>query len=104
MRVQGFARVHTPDQTLKRVQDAIDAAIRPLAGCVTARTSMVTATLKAGQDNYVDHGLGVEPTGWTVARKSAPAEVYDSGTANPRPSLQLILRCTADVTVSLAVF
>lgn len=63
----------------------------------------VSATIGTG-DSAVNHGLGRKLVGWIVVGKNANATVWESETANPRPSDQIILKATAEVKVTLYFF
>lgn len=52
----------------------------------------------------VNHKLGRKLQGWTVIRKRAAAEVYDTQDSNSMPELTLSLVSNANVLVDLYVF
>jgi hypothetical protein len=55
-------------------------------------------------DNIVSHGLGRNYIGYVVVNNNNAAVVYTSGTTNTLPGLNIILKTTADCTVSLFIF
>lgn len=60
-------------------------------------------SLVVGQ-NTIPHGLAGPLAGWSVVRKNAVADIYDSQDTNSTPQKTLILVSDAIVTVDLEVF
>lgn len=54
--------------------------------------------------NTVNHGLGRQLQGWTIIRKRAPGNVYDTQDQNLMPALTLTLVSDAAMVVDLEVF
>lgn len=54
--------------------------------------------------NVINHRLGKPLTGWSIIRKRASADIYDTQDTNQMPQLTLTLVSDAIVTVDLEVF
>ena len=103
--LSSWRRIHTDDVLLNRIQDATRDAFHRIDTSRLANAILLLGVkLKTGQDNRIPHGLGCSPLGYFVVRLNDAAAVYDSPTANKTPDKVLLLRASADVTVSLLVF
>lgn len=60
-------------------------------------------TLQVGS-NIVNHKLGRKLQGWTLVRKRAAGEIYDTQDSNQTPQLTLLLVSDSVVTVDIEVF
>lgn len=54
--------------------------------------------------NVINHKLGRNLQGWSIVRKRASADLYDTQDTNQMPNLTLTLVSDAIVTVDLMVF
>ena len=99
-----FNRTNTSDRVMTRVQDAISAVVSQLSsGTFVEAAQLDNVKLLAGQDNPIPHTLGRRLSAWFVMSPNAAAQVYESSTTNPIRDKQVILRTTANVTISLVV-
>lgn len=85
------------DRVLLALVDTLDSLKAVVSNDVLVRhTFGVAAT-----DSIVTHGLGFTPRTWEIVDQDASAVVWKSGTRNSRPTLTIILRASAPVTVVL---
>lgn len=75
-----------------------------LASPIAAPTILKDISLITGQANAINHLLGEKLTGYLVILNSAQSTIWDNQSTNPLPDKTLILRCSANTTVSLLVF
>ncbi len=89
------------DQLQENLLTTLDGITRNpfLDGNLIANISLVS-----GQDNFVGHGLGVAYRGFWVISPSAASHVYLSTTSNAFKNKHIILKCSANVNISLWVF
>jgi len=98
--------VITDDYQLSKVQDA---AVESFSGLPTQfpviNGNTVTATAPAATTDFaVNHKLGRAIAGWIVVRKNANANVWESATANPRPTDQVIFQASAKANLTFYFF
>ena len=103
--IKRFARVFSTVQELVQVQDNIEQTInsvfnKEIVNGVMRRDIVLTT----GSDNIVSHQLGRNLLGWVVTERGANAVVYKSSTTNPFPDRNIILNCSANVTVNIWFF
>jgi len=100
-----FSKVYTDDFALRQVQDNVEPIFKHLASKTVLHGLVVKdEVITTGKDNYIDHNLGREFIGWLVIRKNANADVWDSDTSNVHLNKHIILKSSANVTVTLWVF
>lgn len=85
---------------LDRVIESIGASFASLAGAVTNDVLFIQ-DIPTGVDVKVFHGMAAPPRTWEVCGKDANADVWESSTDNPRRGEYLLMRSSADVTVTL---
>lgn len=106
MGLEALKKISIPDYLVDKVQGNVEDVLRRLAGneFITGRPFKDIA-LKAGQSNVVKHNLG-RVANWIVVRKlSTSADIWElAGSSNNAPKSQLVLDCSADVTVNLYLF
>jgi hypothetical protein len=102
----GLKKIRTEDETLNRVQDNIDQAIKDIERKdALARVVIEDVELLASStDNFLSHKLDRKIKGFLVVRKNANADIWESATENVRPEKQIILRASAAVTATIWVF
>jgi hypothetical protein len=96
-------RIHVPDQSLMRVQDAIADTINKWPDFLYSAQLIGPFNLVTG-DNIINHGLDTVLQGWLVVRRSTGAVLYDKQTTNRVPNKTLIVNSSTNVTISLIVF
>ena len=89
---------------LTQVQDNIGLAIKSLNNSDFINGTVKSLPLLVGIDNIINHGLDREVQGWTVIDKNANSDVWQSTSVNNFKSKQIILKCSADVTVKIYFF
>ena len=100
-----FKRQNFSNEEVKRLNDNCAVSfdsILPfpmLSGIIIPNIIMLS-----GIDKIINHGLGVPYTGWFIIRQNAAASIYESSTVNTLQDLQIILKSSANVTVSLFIF
>lgn len=89
-------------QILDRMLAAIKRALDLLANQSIGNQNLVSAFIAASpNDTVVSHGLGQMLQSWEIVDRDANAVVWRSPTANPTPTLTIILRASAAVNVVL---
>lgn len=96
--------IRTDIDQVDRLQRATKEFTDQLVSRPSLDRQVISAQLKSGQLNRVDHGLGRKLVGWVVCSKNAAADLWDKQDANKSPNLKLDLMTTADVSVSIEVF
>lgn len=105
MPVPTAPRVNTDDRRLNDMQDAVESVIRKqFATTPIAQGKMLKDIDLSTDATTFPHQLGRALQGWIVVRSNANAAVWDLQATNKRPDLQLVLKASAAVTVSLWVF
>lgn len=89
---------------LTQVQDNISLSLLQIQNSEFQNGVFVEVSLLSASDNVVNHGLGRVVQGWTVIRKDARADVWDSSATNNFPDKQIILSASANVKVKLYLF
>tara|TARA_Y100001973_G_C5202016_1_gene338577 strand:+ start:1656 stop:2006 length:351 start_codon:yes stop_codon:yes gene_type:complete len=95
----------TTNRALQDVQQQVDAKFRSQQASPFATGRIITkVSMTAGTPERVAHKLGRDYIAWTVIRKSANADVWESNYTSPDSrSKFVVLDCSADVTVDLLV-
>jgi hypothetical protein len=96
--------VQTTNADTRRLQDSVSEAFSQLQTKNPILNGVYVEQEIGTGDTEVSHGLQRQPTGFLVVRRDADANVWESGTANGRPSDKLILKATTGVNVTLYVF
>jgi len=60
--------------------------------------------LATGSANYIDHLLARKINGWWVAKRNADATVWEDESVTVDSTKQLVLQCSASVTIDLVVY
>lgn len=103
--ISPFERIKTQDQDLRFLQDNVAAVFKDIAGRTLLDGRLIEAiAITAGTAKTVSHNLGRKLVGWSVVRKDAGAEVWESITNDTIPTRTIVLNASADVTISLWVF
>jgi hypothetical protein len=105
--INPFKKMYTADTELQKIQDYIYGAFQELyknspilSGNVLADVDLIAG----GLDNTLEHGLQRNINGWIVLRKSAAADIYESGSINKDSKKWLILKSSANCRVTLYIF
>lgn len=105
MAITPYRKVRVDDNVLRQMQDAIEMPIRDISKRAILDGQLLEGVaLLSSADNVVNHKLGKTLTGWLVVRQNASSIIWDDQAANGRPQDYLILKCSANVTISLWVF
>lgn len=99
-----LAKFHTDDKPLMMLQTAWASELDPLLKNPTNNCSVLSSVQLQIGSNVINHKLGRKLQGWSVVRKRAAADVYDTQDSNPTPALTLTLTSSAVVVVDLLVF
>lgn len=100
-----FRKIFTDDPLQQRLQDSIAQSFQQFEKLPQLDSVVVSnITLASGIDNQVEHKLGRPILGWQIIRKDANADVWESSTVNTAPSSFVILKASANVTVSFIFF
>lgn len=103
MVLKPMLKVQQPTREGQQLQDNVAGPLDVLAKMEILQGRFIAAVdLTAGVDNAVNHGLGRLPKGWMVAGADAQATIWE--VTATLPALNLVLRCSANVTVNLYVF
>ena len=99
-----FTEIHTPEETVNRVQSNIHTAIRPLlrlpfADGVHKKDVSITTS-----DTLVNHGLGRNMEGYIITKQNADTSIYVSNTSNGLTQYQPSLKAGASVTADIFFF
>lgn len=99
-----FSKINLKEYESSRLQDAVAEALGDIQNRDIVYGQMIkSVALKAGQDNFIAHKLGVNFQFFLVTRKSAAADIYEVDPTTYNNKLFLGLRTSADVTISLWV-
>lgn len=100
-----FKKIYTDDPLQQRLQDAIANSFNQFEKLPQLDSVIIEdVVLKAGIDNQVQHTLQRRVVGWQIIRLNANAVVYESTTTNTLPSSVILLRTSADCTVTILFF
>lgn len=99
-----FTEVHTPEETVNRVQSNIHTAIRPLLNLPFADGVHKKDVAITTSDTLVDHGLGRNMEGYIITKQDADTSIFVSNTSNDIPQFQVILKAGATVTADIFFF
>jgi hypothetical protein len=99
-RINKIATLRTDDVNLNRIQDQTNAILNQIRGNLILNGEVVTVTLKAGQDNFVNHNLVRNINGYIPIKMSANANVWTTRSDKK----QMVLQVDTDVTISFWVF
>ncbi len=100
-----LGRVHSDDADVQRLRDDVEEAFHELsASGINTGRHIEGLALVTGQANPIKHKLGRKLLGYNVVLQSADARVWDDQATNKFTSKELILRCSANITVSLWVY
>lgn len=101
--IKALKKISTDNQEMTKFQDYVEQA---LSGVLNSKivdgVQLNGIELTAGQFTPVEHKLGRKPLGYVIVGRNANATVWD--TESPLPSKTLMLRPSANVTVSLWVY
>lgn len=103
---RSFKKLRTDDRVLDSVQDHVETSISPLLKKDFLYGNIIEdINLVSTGETIVNHGLGKNWTGFIVIKKSANSVVWNKGIIDTTfPDRNIILNCSADVTVSLYIF
>jgi hypothetical protein len=101
-----FKKLFVKDDELRRVQDEIASAVSQVNNVPQLGGVILTGVAIAGAsaDTTLEHGLNRVPNGFVILSKNATADVWTSGTVNPRPQLTLIVKSSAAITATIWIF
>lgn len=105
MPIRSYKKVYSPDSSLMSTQDSIEEFSKQLTNIPLLDGVLLEGEdlLSAG-DTTVYHGLQRAYRGYLIVKKDANAVVYESDTDNESKKEKIILKCSANVTVSIWVF
>ena len=95
--------INFEDPRINQLQDNISEVLNDLSQIPILGASVITVTVKAG-DNVINHQLDKVLTGWVIVGKSSAVDVYDKQPANPIPSRTLVLNSSGACNLKLLVF
>jgi hypothetical protein len=96
--------VQTESREVNQLQRNIQQAVRPILQNPLVYGNQLTSVSLVNGSNTVSHGLGRELQGWSISRKRANANIYDTQDSNPSPTKTLLLTSDASVVVDLYVW
>lgn len=100
-----FKKIFTDDPLQQRLQDSVAASFSQFEKLPQLDSVIIEdVALTVAVDNQVQHSLQRRVVGWQIIRINAGAIVYESPTINTLPSSTIILRTTANCTVSILFF
>lgn len=100
-----FQKIYTTDALQQRLQDNIANSFNQFEQLPQLDSLIVKdVVLSAAGDNIVSHKLNRPIQGWQIIRLNANAVIYESTTVNNQPSSVVILKTTANCTVSILFF
>lgn len=105
MALKKFVTVFTDDENLERLQSSLKSVLDVVTDVqILDGTQLTNVSVKTGQSNFINHGLGRSPLGWIVTRKKSAADVWDAQDDNKSKDRTLDLRSDADVTLDIWIF
>lgn len=103
MSIPKLKRVVTTDRITNQIQDHIITTLNPvISNPILDGNFIKRISLKSGQDNLVNHGLGRNYISFWVCRPDAASSIFE--TPSPSPDQYMILRAISNVTIDLYVF
>ena len=103
--IRGMKTINHDDLNTSFIQDNAKKAIDQLQGKdIIDGLLLKNISLVSGTDKIIQHGLGRQWLGWIPVRKSATCDIFESSTINSALQSTIILRASANVTISLWVF
>lgn len=99
-----FQKIFTQDSLQQRLQDNIANSFNQFERLPQLDSTIVKDVAITTNDTFVEHRLGREVQGWQLVRQNANAVVYESSTVNAQPSSTIILKASANCTVSILFF
>lgn len=60
--------------------------------------------LTTGENNFINHLLGRTINGWWIAKRNANATIWEDEDVSVNSSQQVVLKCSANVTIDLVVY
>ena len=103
MAIRSFKKMGSDDD-INRIQDNIDAVLRPLQASAIGQGNLLTGVALINGSTEVEHKLGRELIGWIIVQQNANAPVWDRQSTNVKKSRTLVLNSTASMSVTLWVF
>lgn len=97
-------KVQTDNRHVNQLQQNISTALAPVLNNDQAQGQLISNVSLTTGSNTINTGLNKTLTGWHLARKDGPADVYDNQQNNPNPKQTLILIASAPVNVDIYVF
>jgi len=100
-----FTKLYSQDRVFNDVQESVDKLVKALnTSKIIFGVLKKDVILTTGSDNFVNHGLNRVPQGYLVTDRNANAVIYTSATVNSLTDRQIILNCSANVTVDFWFF
>ena len=90
--------------TLTLLQTKWASEINPLLAKPQNQGLIIPGVVLAIGSNLINHRLGRKLQGWSIVRKRAAAEIYDTQDTNVTPDLTLRLVSDAVVTVDILCY
>ena len=98
-------QLNSGDRVLDQVQRYAQDALRKMFATVPIiNGKMLKDIALTGEAKTIQHTLGRAYMGWFVVRQNADAGVWEPFQNNPKPDVNLVLKASLPVTVSLWVF
>lgn len=99
-----FQKIFTQDPLQQRLQDNIANSFNQFEKLPQLDSVIVKNVAITTNDTIINHKLNREVQGWQIVRQNANAVVYESSTVNTQPSSTIILKASANCTVSILFF
>lgn len=101
----GFKKVFLSDPLQAQFQSNVESALYPVMKFPILSGHQIDGiTITAGTDSVVNHQLGQTLQGYFIVKNSAASQVYDGQSTNAKANQTLILRASANTTVSVWVY
>lgn len=102
--IDDFSEPQNILRIVNQLQSNIQESIVPLVSNIQNDSTILTSiSLKAGQNNVINHTLNRDLIKWTVVRQRGQARIWDAQDGNPSPNLTLWLHTDTDVSIDLEV-
>lgn len=99
MSIKRFERIRTDNADLNKLQDNLEPSLNQIKQALDSEI-VSGVSLQSGRLNTIGHKLGRNLIGWEVIRQFGRADIWEE-VSNASPGLVVLLRCSADVVVSL---
>lgn len=103
--LKDFIKIVSQESDTQRLQDNIELFLKQIKNIsILDGVLLEDVSVPTGSDVVIPHKLNRKLVGYIVVRNSAEATIWDKQSDNTLPGKTLILKSSADTTISMWVF